>query len=48
MTEILRWEKKSAEVIPEKRKYQKLPEKKASEMNSGKGMLNSISSIIYI
>ena len=47
MTEILRWEKQSAEVRPEKRKFQDLPEM-ATDKISGKGKLRSISGIFYI
>ena len=47
MTEILGWEKQSAEVRPEKRKFQYLPEM-ATEKISGKGSLRSISGIFYI
>ena len=47
MTEILGWEKQSAEVRPEKRKFQDLPEM-ATEKISGKGSLRSISGIFYI
>ena len=46
-TEILRLEKQSAEVRPEKRKFQGLPEM-TTEKICGKGMLRSISGIIYI
>lgn len=45
MTEILRWEKQSAEVRPEKGKFPDLLEM-ATEKISGKGMLRNISGII--